>query len=395
MDTVAIIAEYNPMHNGHILNIEKAKEYSKADNCLVIMSGSFTQQGNVACIDKFERAKCAIENGADIVVELPVIYAVSSAEDFATGAVTILNEMNIITHLAFGAETNNLNLLINIAKTYVNFEDEILFKIKQIQNAGINHAKACNLVLKDYLNEDEIIEIQKPNNILAIEYLKALIRSKSQIKPILVKREVSSHNSLEMSLNSKYASSTAIRNILSSKEFCFEEKLNILKEFVPQNTLNLLTKFNTNHSLFDVLKYEILKLNKDGLKCILDVNEGLENKLYNEISNSNSYEEFIFNVKSKRYTLSRIKRICIYIILGITKEKKQTLKHVKYARILKIKKSKTNILSMLNKTSKIPVITKVIDNLSDDVLKESLALDILANNLIGNINKDYTNNIIV
>lgn len=394
MNTVAIIAEYNPMHNGHILNIEKAKEYSMADNCLVIMSGSFTQQGNVACINKFKRAKCAIQNGADMVIELPTIFAISSAEDFAKGAITILNDMNIVTHLAFGAETDNLNLLTHIANTYLEFEDEILNKIKKIQNKGISHAKASDLVLKEYLNEEEMLENKKPNNILAIEYLKSLIRLKSKIKPILVKRELSSHNSYKTPLNSKYASSTAIRNVLSSNEFCFEEKMNILEKVLPQNTLNMLNTFNTNDKFFEILKYEILKLNKDGLKNILDVNEGLENKLYNEISNSNTYEEFIFNVKSKRYTLSRIKRICIYIILKITKEKKQVLKDVEYVRVLKIKKNKKVILSMLNKNSQIPVITKVMDCSCDDILKESLSLDILANNLVGNINEDFTNNII-
>ena len=397
MNIVAIIAEYNPMHNGHILNIQKAKELSHADYALSIMSGSFTELGNVACFNKFMRAKCAIENGLDMVIELPQIYALSSAEDFATGAVNILNNTGIVTHLAFGAETDNLDLLLNIAKTSIRKKDEILKKIKEISNSGTSFALSLDTIMKSYLTDEEYEEFSKPNNILAIEYLKALVRSKSKIKPVLIKREYSFHNDKKLSLNAKFASSTAIREILSSKKSDLNEKLEIFKNSVPDNTLNLIKNYNynTNENLFNILKYEILKLGKNGLKDILDVCEGLENKLYNEIANSTSYNEYIFNVKSKRYTLARIKRICAYVILSITKEKKERLKNTMYVRILKISKDKKDLLSYLNANSKIPVISKFTDYITNSKdICESIELDVLANNIAFNFNEDYTNNII-
>lgn len=397
MNIVAIIAEYNPMHNGHILNIQKAKELSLADYALSVMSGSFTELGNVACFNKFMRSKCALENGLDMVIELPQIYALSSAEDFATGAINILNNTGIVTHLAFGAETDNLDLLLNIAKIHIKNKDEILEKVKEISNSGTSFASALDFVIKEYLTDEEYKEFSKPNNILAIEYLKALIRSKSKIKPVLIKRELSFHNDQKLCLNSKFASSTAIREVLSLEELSLNEKIDILKNSVPDNTLNLIKNYsyNTNENLFNILKYEVLKLGKSGLKDILDVCEGLENKLYNEIANSTSYNEYIFNVKSKRYTLARIKRICAYIILGITKEKKERLKNTRYVRILKISKEKKDLLSYLNANSKIPVISKFTDYITNSKdICESIELDVLANNIAFNFNEDYTNNII-
>lgn len=397
MNIVAIIAEYNPMHNGHILNIKKAKELSQADYTLSIMSGSFTELGNIACFNKFMRANCCIENGIDMVLELPQIYALSSASDFATGAVNILNSTGIVTHLAFGAETDNLDLLLNIAKISIEKKDEILQKIKKISITGTSFALSLDTVMKSYLTCEEYEEFSKPNNILAIEYLKSLICSKSKIKPVLIKREHSSHNDKNVALNAKFASSTAIREVLCSKDFDLNEKLEILQNSVPDNTLNLIKNYpiNTNEMLFNVLKYEIIKLGTNGLKEILDVTEGLENKLYSEIANSTSYNEYIFNVKSKRYTLARIKRICAYILLGITKEKKEKLKNVEYARILKISKDSTYLLSLLNEKTNIPVISKIA-NYTDysNEIAESITLDILANNMFFNFNEDYTNNII-
>ena len=130
MNVVGIIAEYNPMHNGHIYNIQKAKELSNADYAVIIMSGSFTEQGNISVINKFDKATIAIENGADMVIELPTIFAISSAENFANGAVNILNSLGIITHLAFGAECDNIIALEEIANTYLNHKQEIINKIK-------------------------------------------------------------------------------------------------------------------------------------------------------------------------------------------------------------------------------------------------------------------------
>ena len=398
MNIVGIIAEYNPMHNGHIYHIQKAKELTNADYVIVIMSGSFTEQGNISVINKLDKAKIAIENGADLVLELPTIYAISSAENFAYGAVNILNSLGCVTHLAFGCEDNNIVELEKIAKTYLENKDLIIAKCKEYLKSGINSAKAYDMSFKELLNTT--VDITLPNNILAIEYIKALLSLKSEIKPVCVLRHKSSHADKKISNLAEYASSTSIRNVLSDASLNEEEKLNKIQPVIPQNTYTCIKErgYITNENLWEILRYEILKLGKNNLKNIYEVCEGLENKLYDEVSNSTSYEEYIMNVKSKRYTLSKIKRICIYILLGITKDLADELNSVNYARVLKLNNNSSALLSIISNNTTIPVITKVTDeilNKLDDKIHSSLKLDILATNIATtNLQTtDYTNKI--
>ncbi|MBR6688450.1 MAG: nucleotidyltransferase [Clostridia bacterium] len=392
MNIVGIIAEYNPMHNGHIYHIKKARELTNADYSIVIMSGSFTEQGNIATLDKFTRAKIAVECGADLVLELPTVYATSSAENFAKGAVNILNSLGCVTHLAFGAETEDINNLKKIAEAKISYESEILEKKKQYLKDGITAANAEYLATMDFVAFDLKNILEEPNNLLGVEYLKALIESHSQIKPVLVHRLKTNHRDNKIEENCVLASSTAIREAL-------DNTLEEISSSVPQNTYSALEKngYKLNKNIWELLKFSILKLGKEGLKNIQDVSEGLENKLYDELLNSSSYDEFIHNVKSKRYTLSRIKRICIYILLGITKEKYTRLCNVNYARVLKVKTDSSNLLSLISSgnTTYIPKVTdEILDTLSNEE-KESIYLDILANNISHNMNEDFTNSIVV
>ena len=398
MNVVGIIAEYNPMHKGHIYNIQKAKELTKADYVVIIMSGSFTEQGNVSVIDKFEKARIAIENGADMVIELPTIHAISSAENFAYGAVNILNSLGIITHLAFGAESENILELEKVAKIYLEHKNGIITKIKEYAKQGINSAQAYSEILTNILDENTQ-DICLPNNILGIEYLKALIELKSQIKPVLVHRLESNHSDSTILKKSLFASSTSIRNVLSDKALNACDKLCKIQNVIPENTYNYLASnsYKNNNDIWELLKYEILKLKPSGLKNIQEITEGLENKIYSEALKCNNYEQFIFNVKSKRYTLSKIKRICIYILLGITKEKYSNLKNVNYARILKVKEKSVELLSMLSNNSNNLIVTKITDDILNNIpkiIQESIELDIFANNLLYTNNMDYTNKII-
>lgn len=403
MNIVGIVAEYNPMHNGHIYHIKRAKELSNADYCIVIMSGSFTEQGNVATLDKFTRAKIAIENGADLVIELPTIHATSSAEGFAKGAVNILNSLGCITHIAFGAETNDIQSLEKVAKICIDRNDDIICSTKEYLKQGVTSAKARDEALKRILPNECYEMINKPNNILGIEYLKTLYALKSQIEPVLVERLSSNHNEFKIDFKSEYTSSTAIREVLleiANSNNNNNDDIQKIEYVVPKNTLDELkhNNYKTNEWMWNNLKYEILKLGKDGLKNIAEVTEGLENKLYDSLNSSNSYEEYIANVKSKRYTLSRIKRICVYIILGITKDLKNKLQDVNYARVLKVKNDSKDLLGILNKNCNNNLLTKITEasfNILDENINESIKLDILANNLVGNISSDYTNNIII
>lgn len=394
MKVLGIIAEYNPMHTGHIYHISKAKEITGCDTVIVIMSGSFTQQGNIAIINKFERAKQAIQNGVDLVLEIPSAFASSDAGNFAYKSVSILNDLNVDA-ICFGAETDNIERLKLISETLIYKDKEIWIEIKNELKKGISFAKARNNSLNKFLNEDDINIILSPNNILALEYLKTLKVLNSNIIPFAIYRESNFNSHM---LENCYTSSTSIRKALENK--C---NLNDIQKYIPGNVSKYLknNKIIFNNDFFEILKYKIISMNENDLKEINGVSEGIENKLKKEICNSYSYDEFLFKIKSKRYELSRIKRILVNILLNISKNDFNLLKenNSNYAHILAFNHDKKDLLSHISNTSNIPVISS-LNNKTLSYLnkyqKLSLDIDIYASNIYSmlinqKINKDYTN----
>lgn len=386
MKIVGIVAEFNPMHNGHKYLLEKAKEITGADMAICIMSGNFTQAGNIGIENKFVRSKIAIENGFDLVIELPTIFATSSAEFFCYGAINILNSLGCLDYLCFGSETGNTKELKVIAKKLLDNENNIWDIITESLKEGISFAKAREYAISKFLTARELEISGKSNNILGIEYIKSLIKLNSKIEPIAIKRNTSP----------EFLSSKQIRDILQNYSYN-----NMLKQYILGSE-QILKYPKLNDNMYEIIKYSVISNGKEKLKDIYEVTEGLENKIYNEVSESISYNDYIQNVKSKRYQLSKIKRILVNIILGITKDKFLYLNNNEccYAHILAINPSKkSEILSLLNKNAFIPIIT----SLSDDKIKtlpcivqKSLYLDIKASNIhsiINNsaLNKDYTN----
>ena len=242
MKVLGIIAEYNPMHTGHIYHISKAKEITGCDTVIVIMSGSFTQQGNIAIINKFERAKQAIQNGVDLVIEIPSAFASSDAGNFAYKSVSILNDLNVDA-ICFGAETDNIDRLKLISETLIYKDKEIWNEIKNELKKGISFAKARNNSLNKFLNEDDINIILSPNNILALEYLKTLKVLNSNIIPFAIHRESNFNSHI---LENCYTSSTSIRKALENK--C---NLNDIQKYIPENISKYL-KNNKNLTRFNI-----------------------------------------------------------------------------------------------------------------------------------------------
>ena len=379
MKIVGIVAEFNPMHNGHKYLIDTAKELTGADITICVMSGNFTQAGNITLVDKFKRAKTAIENGIDVVIELPTIYATSSAEFFSYSAVKLLNSLGCIDYICFGSETGDTRELVQIAYTLTQNEEEIWRQTTENLKQGISFAKARQEALENILTEDEVNTATSSNNILAIEYIKALIKLKSTIEPIAIKREDN-------------VSATQIRELISGGDLTLAKALSLeslSKGQIVQNT-----------DLANILTYYLVSSTKDQIQAIREVTEGLENSLKDNC-NIYDYIDYIQEIKSKRYQLSKIKRIVINMILGITKEQNDRLQDkAYYAHILAIDTNKKNdILSMLNSTSKIPIITSLNDEILErqtEENKESLLLDIKATNIHSSLlkeeqNKDYTN----
>lgn len=387
MKIVGIIAEFNPFHNGHKYLIQKAKQITNADIAICIISGNFTQLGNISIIDKFKRAKIAIENGADAIIELPTIYATASSQYFAFGAVNILNSLNCIDYLCFGSETANIDELSSIANKIITNEKEIWKIIEEELKEGISFASARQNAISSFLTAQELTVSSLSNNILAIEYIKSLIKLKSSIIPIAIKRNEQEN----------ITSATSIRKMLH------ENNNNNVYNYLPYKE-NYFEKIMFNDNFYKIVQYNIVSKGKEYIKNINEVTEGLENKIYNAINISNNYDEFIHNIKSKRYQLSKIKRILIYILLDISKEDFLQLNNSTnaYIHILTINSNiKNSLLSLINKKSKCKIFTSINDkilNSQSEIVKKSLALDIKASNiysvLSGNIiNKDYTNKI--
>ena len=350
---LGLITEYNPFHNGHLLHLIKSKEKANSTKCIVVMSGNFVQRGEPAIFDKFLRTKMAILNGADIVLELPIQFATASAEFFAMGAVDLLEKTGVVNKLCFGTEEGELEEILEIAKIISNETEEFKKEFLKELDKGISFPKARQNAIESILNKD-LSFLNLPNNILAIEYLKAILKLNSKIKPFTIKREKASFHSEE--IFGEIASATALRKALK------ENKIENLKKCMPKSCFELI---NSNIPLLDdyssILNY-ILKQNNKNINNILEIGEGLENRI---LKNADTFliSNLIEKIKCKRYTYTKLQRAILNIILNKTKEEysQYTKTLNQYIRILGFKKSSSNIVSEICKNSKVPVITNLKD----------------------------------
>ena len=362
-----IITEYNPFHKGHEYHLKNAKSDTNADGIICVMIGNFMQRGIPGILDKWKRAEMALQNGVDLVLELPVVYALSSAEHFAFGSVSLLNSLGIVDNLYFGSEEGRIDILQNISSTLVNEPLEYKRLLKNHLDSGLPfHSSRAN-ALNEYLNSSDVLNVlANSNNILGIEYIKALIQLQSKIIPKTLKREGSSYNDIDLSY--AYSSATSIRNHL--KENSLKELINIL----PKASYDILCKLsNANYpfifeeDMFKYIKYKLLT-NENSLLKLPDISEGLENKILKEILNADSLKELILNSKSKRYTYTRISRILTQSFLNL--EEFDLLKLYKmpapYARVLGFNSNGRAMLKNIKSKGSINLITKVPrNNLSD------------------------------
>lgn len=363
----AVIAEYNPFHYGHKYQLTEMKKSS--DGVIVIMSGPFVQRGEAAITDKWTRAKAALENGADVVFELPVIYALNTAQKFAFGAVDVLNRTNVVDELYFGSECGEINELIKAAELLENEPEEASEKIKRLTGEGMSFPKAREQAFGKFMTSNLL---SQPNNILAIEYIRAIKRLKSTIKPVTIKRLGAGYNDV---LTEKNASAAGIRERIK-----FGEQYGHL----------------TPYSDFDIYKTELLdtavvaKLRMSSceeLSKINGISEGLENRVISAALKYSSIEEIAAAVKTKRYTRTRINRILISAFLGLTKELCDM--PVNYLRILGMNKNGADIIKEIKKKSDLSIITKAADYKKDDVVFNA---DINAQNIFSLCGKKKTGN---
>lgn len=357
MKIVGIISEYNPFHKGHAYQIEKTKEDTGATHVVALMSGNFVQRGMPSIIDKYERAEMALLGGADLVLELPAVYALSSAEFFAEGAVRILEALKGIDLLSFGSEEGELKDLVTLADFLTKEPEAYKDFLKEELASGKSYATARNLALTKFLPEVDEKIIQSPNNILGIEYLKALIRLDSKIEPYTLKRKGKGYHDLTLT-ESHYASATALRKGILEDES--------IEAYVPKAVYAYLTHLKEENYSFtipedykDLLLYRLLT---DGakLKNLPEASEGLDNRIISQlhILREKSLEEFIDSVKTKRYARTRISRLLFQFLLSFDTEKIETLRRStpKAVKILALNEKGKEILSSLRKDKEIEII---------------------------------------
>ena len=337
---LGIVAEYNPFHNGHLYHIEKSKQEAQADYVVAIMTGNFTQRGDTSIVDKWEKTKMALNNGVDLVIELPTIFSISSAENFAYGSMKILNKLGIIDYLSFGIEEDNISNLEYIAEILANEPKEFQELLKNELSKGESFAKARAEAINKFINKNNPNNnnytdiLTGSNNILAIEYLKTLKRMKSKIKPIGIKRNSVFYNSKRIIDN--YASSTGIRHLIQIK------KINEVSRLMPNTSFRILYEnirnntYNLNVNVFSKeIIYKLRMMSSEEIADLPDVTEGLENLIKSSVDKTNNLDELINMIKSKRYTQTRIQRILLYSLLGIKKEDMEIAKKITpYIRVL-------------------------------------------------------------
>lgn len=400
---LAIIAEYNPFHNGHLYQLQKSKKDLNPDFTICIMTGNFCERGDASIIDKWSKTEIALKCGFDMVIELPVVYSISSAENFAEGAIKILDAFENVT-LSFGSECGNLEILNNIANVLYDEPKEYQTILSHELSKGLSYPKARENALLLYLNDIKKYAniLSNPNNILGIEYLKAIKKLNSKVKPYTIKRIDAGYNSSK--IKDRLASATAIRNLLKENKD--------IKKLVPTPSFNIISD-NINHgkiirdiSVFEKeIIYTLRKMSSKDISNLQDVTEGLENPIKYAANNCNNLEDLITSIKSKRYTRSRIQRILLYSLLNITKKDIQNSYKVKpYIRILGVSNRGKLLLAQLNdpKFSSITSVKKFMDNNNNKILRNMLEKDILASNIYtlgykydSKANLDYTKKLIV
>lgn len=407
-NVVGIIAEYNPFHNGHAYHLEKAKELAKADYVIAVISGNFIQRGNVSLINKWDKANMALAEGADLVIELPTVYSISSAENFAYGAIKILNSLNIVDYVAFGTELDDINILDKCADILYREPQKFVNLLNHELSKGLSFPKARENALLMYLNDIRTYSnvLSSPNNILAIEYLKALKKLRSHISPISIKRKNAGYNDLEITNN--FASATAIRKKI------IDNKPAGLSKLMPANSYRVLyNSIQKGHFVKDIKSFEkeilyvLRKMSIREISNLPDVSEGLEHAIKNAANSCNTIEEFMNIIKTKRYTNTRIQRILLYALLGITKDDmKNSTKIQPYIRVLGMNKKGKDLISVISHSNPnlniITSVKKYLDSNPSKNLQNMLNIDINATNTYtleyekdSWSNLDFTHNMII
>jgi predicted nucleotidyltransferase len=416
MKVVGLITEYNPFHNGHKYHIEEAKKRTGADYVVAVMSGNFVQRGAPAAIDKYSRTAMALANGVDLVIELPVCYATGSAEFFAHGAVSILDKLGIVDFLCFGSECGDIGLLKKAAEQFVSMPDSFESELKRFLKDGLTYPAARLKALSNMLQDNSLQEknadaqllsqiLAEPNNILGIEYLKALHTFSSPIEPLTIQRISAHYHATELSKQGApdsedkltgpvplISSATAIRKSICHTSDCSLPSFADIEHSVPENVSEFLKRnYQKSYPISEedfaqIIKYKLLLEDSDTLSTYQDITKDLAERMKKHSDLNMNIASLLQLIKTKNMTLTRINRALVHVLLNIkTASIKEYIAsgYTPYARILGIKKESSSLLRIIKKHGRIPVITKVsaAKDLLDETGLKMLSEDIFASHV--------------
>lgn len=359
MSVVGLVVEYNPFHNGHLYHLRESIKKSNASVVIAVMSGHFLQRGEPAIVSKWTRTKMALYCGVDLVVELPYAFATQKAETFASGAVSILDALGC-DHLCFGSELGDINPFIStnhfLEQSKAEYEDLIQHYVK----TGISYPNALTLAYKNLNGDKELLDLSLPNNILGFYYVRAILKQHSNIEPLTIKRTSAGYHD-EQFRSPTIASATSIRKALFSEN-------HHIQSYVPEVTLQLLQENKKDYHLhrwelyFQLLKYRIMTMTTKEIGSIYEVEEGLEHRIKRCIQSALSFQEFMESLKTKRYTWTRLQRLCTHILTNTTKEQMKCMNEGQtspYVRLLGMSTEGQAYLSHIKKQLMLPLISKV------------------------------------
>lgn len=353
-----VIAEYNPFHNGHRYQLSEARRVTGCEHVAVVMSGSFVQRGEVAMFDKFSRARWALENGADIVFLLPTVYSCARADRFAEGAVRILGGTGLVDALCFGSESGDASKIIRMAALMAEESDEQKACLRAHLKQGVSFPNARTKMLNERHGAHLSAAASLPNDILGIEYVRAIARFAPQLLPFAIKRVGAMHDANRT--EGSVASASALRKAV------LENDRNALSACAPQSVAeDIIKQLEDGRAPYvqerfsDAVLYALRRMPREALSRLPDVSEGLENVLYRCAREASCYEELLSLLKTKRYTLARLKRILCYALLGV--EERLYADALPYIRVLGVRKSALPMLSSLASHATLPVVTRYAD----------------------------------
>ncbi|WP_226665857.1 nucleotidyltransferase [Metabacillus litoralis] len=363
MNVLGLIVEYNPFHNGHLYHLKESIKKTNADVVVAVMSGNFLQRGEPAIVSKWKRTEMALLNGVDLVIELPYVFATQKAETFANGAVSILDALRC-NSLCFGSESGDINPFLHTNEFLTENQLEYDELIKKHVKTGVSYPKALTLAFKELAKDKEVLDLSLPNNILGFHYVHAIYKQKSNIKPYTIKRTSADYHDQTFS-SPTIASATSIRKAI----FSVENEYSTISHYVPSETLNILTKYKFDNkflhnweSYYHFLKYSILTMSSKDLEAIYEVEEGLENRILKIIIKSTSFQDLMEKLKSKRYTWTRLQRVCTHILTKTTKQQMQMINTTEtspYIRLLGMNQKGQKYLNSTKKEISLPIISKV------------------------------------